>query len=249
VKLTANRRLIVNADDFGQSAGVNEGVLRGHDEGIVTSASLMVRWPAAADAAQAALARRDLSIGLHVDLGEWRLAGGLWQAVYEVAPLRDAGAVRAEVCSQLDQFRSLMGQDPSHLDSHQHVHRQEPVRTVLTEWARELGVPLRHFAPQVRYCGDFYGQDEHGAQRPNVLSADYLIGLLQTLPPGTTELACHPAAAADLSTMYGHERLVELEVLCEARVLQAAAEFGIELCSFHDVGAAQLDAAMMGEAR
>jgi chitin disaccharide deacetylase len=247
--VTTSRRLIVNADDFGQSAGVNEGVLRGHDEGVITSASLMVRWPSARDAAEAAQARPGLSVGLHVDLGEWRLSGGQWQPVYEVVVLRDAGAVQREVCRQLDSFRSWMGHEPSHLDSHQHVHRREPVRAVLTGLARELGVPLRHFARRVRYCGDFYGQDEHGVQRPGVLSADYLVGLLETLPAGTTELACHPAAAADLSTMYCRERRVELEVLCNQRVRQAASEIGIEFCSFHDVCTAQLDAVLMGEAR
>jgi predicted glycoside hydrolase/deacetylase ChbG (UPF0249 family) len=46
------RQLIVNADDFGQSAGVNRGVIEAHENGIVTSASLMVRWPDAADAAR-----------------------------------------------------------------------------------------------------------------------------------------------------------------------------------------------------
>src|SRR5688572_29103796 len=128
--MTAIRHLIVNADDFGQSAGVNKGVLRGCDEGIVTSASLMVHWPAAADAAEAALARPDLSVGLHVDLGEWRLAAGEWVPIYQVVPLVDADAVRTEIARQLEAFRHLMGHDPSHLDSHQHVHRREPVRSV-----------------------------------------------------------------------------------------------------------------------
>jgi len=45
------RYLIVNADDFGQSQGVNRGVIAAHEHGIVTSASLMVRWPAAIEAA------------------------------------------------------------------------------------------------------------------------------------------------------------------------------------------------------
>ena len=47
----ALRRLIVNADDFGQSPGVNRGIIEAHQHGIVTSASLMVSWPAAAEAA------------------------------------------------------------------------------------------------------------------------------------------------------------------------------------------------------
>ncbi len=229
------RRLIVNADDFGQSAGVNEGVLCGYDAGIVTSASLMVRWPAAAAAAAAARARPGLSVGLHVDLGEWRLAAGEWAPVYQVVPLADADAVQTEVHRQLDSFRRLMGQDPSHLDSHQHVHRREPVRDVLWELARELEVPLRHFAPRVGYCGDFYGQDEFGGERPNVLGAEHLIRILTALPPGVTELACHPAAEADLPTMYGRQRLAELAVLCDGRVRQAIDSLGIELGSFHDV--------------
>ena len=41
------RHLIVNADDFGQSAGINRGIIEAHEHGIVTSTSLMVRWPAA----------------------------------------------------------------------------------------------------------------------------------------------------------------------------------------------------------
>ncbi len=45
------RRLIVNADDFGLSAGVNEGIVEAHVSGIVTSTSLMVDRPAAAGAA------------------------------------------------------------------------------------------------------------------------------------------------------------------------------------------------------
>ena len=41
------RYLIVNADDFGMGRGVNDGIIKSHEHGIVTSASLMVRWRAA----------------------------------------------------------------------------------------------------------------------------------------------------------------------------------------------------------
>ena len=47
----AERRLIMNADDFGISPGVNAGIIEAHERGIVTSASLMVRWPDAVAAA------------------------------------------------------------------------------------------------------------------------------------------------------------------------------------------------------
>ena len=66
-----SRILIVNADDLGLSGGVNRGIARAHDEGIVTSASAMVRRDAIEEAAELARSRPALSVGLHVDLSEW----------------------------------------------------------------------------------------------------------------------------------------------------------------------------------
>lgn len=60
------RRLIVTVDDFGLSIPVNEAVERGHREGIVTAASLMVAEPAASDAVARARANPTLAVGLHV---------------------------------------------------------------------------------------------------------------------------------------------------------------------------------------
>src|SRR5439155_23833442 len=117
------RRRVVNADDFGLSPAVNRGIARAHDHGIVTSASLLVRSPAAPGAARLAAQRRRLAVGLHVDLGEWQRSDGTWVAVYEVVDTADPVAVRAEIANQLQRFRWLTGHDPTHLDSHQHVHR------------------------------------------------------------------------------------------------------------------------------
>ena len=88
-----DRLLIVNADDFGMSEDVNRGILKAHFEGIVTSASLMVRWPDAAEAADYGRKHPGLSVGLHFDTGEWtcrngewsRLADGLNQQIHDVA--------------------------------------------------------------------------------------------------------------------------------------------------------------------
>src|SRR5262245_19549640 len=135
--MSARRFLIVNADDFGQSPGVTRGIIRAHEEGLVTSASLMVRGSAAAQAGVYARQRPALSVGLHYDLGEWAYRGSGWVPVYEVVALEDAEAVRQEAARQLAAFRRLLGRDPTHLDSHQHVHRREPVRHILVELAAE----------------------------------------------------------------------------------------------------------------
>jgi predicted glycoside hydrolase/deacetylase ChbG (UPF0249 family) len=239
--MAAKRYLIVNADDFGQSGGINQGVIEAHAQGIVTSASLMVRWPAAAAAVAYSQQYPRFSLGLHVDVGEWAYRGGSWVPVYEVVPLHDRQAVASEVWRQLTMFRRLVGREPSHIDSHQHQHLREPLRTVLIEVARELAVPLRHCSPAVRYCGTFYGQTAEGAPLPDVISVDGFTNILAALPPGITELGCHPGRENDLNTMYRAERAEEVKVLCHPQVRACIAAMGIELCSFLDLpcGAAE----------
>ena len=235
--MTGARFLIVNADDFGQSAGVNRGVVRAHQDGIVTSATLMVRWPAAEAAAAYAQAHPELSTGLHLDLGEWEYVDGDWRARYEVVDTGDPDAVGAEVERQIDAFWGLVGRDPTHLDSHQHVHRQDPVRSALASAGAHLGVPVRHMSDRVRYLGDFYGQDGRGWPIPEAITVQGLLGVLESLDIGVTELGCHPGYPDDLDSTYRDERSVEVETLCDHRVQTAIQRLGIRLCSFADVPA------------
>ena len=91
------RVLIVSADDFGRSRGINSGVIKAHEEGIVTSAGLMVCWPHAEEAAAYARHNRKLAVGLHVDLGEWVHDDSGWTTVYERVPVEDPSAIEGEV--------------------------------------------------------------------------------------------------------------------------------------------------------
>lgn len=231
--MSMDRRLVVNADDFGLSPGVNAGILRAHADGIVTTASLMVRAPAAEQAVAAAREHPRLALGLHVDLGEWVRAGDGWRASYEVVDTHDPEAVGAELERQIERFRALTGRDPSHLDSHQHVHREEPVRSILGVRAKQLCVALRHHG-RVRYCGAFYGRDGDGAPLPEAITARRLVRLVAELPSGATELCCHPAAAPEPAIGYGAERVRELHTLCDARVRAAVRSAGVRLCTFRE---------------
>ena len=232
-----DRTLIVNADDFGLSPGVNAGVARAHEDGILTSASLMVRSPAAAEAAAYAQRAPGLSLGLHVDLGEWVYRDNEWQTLYEVVPLDDPDTVAAEVHAQIDSFRRLTGRDPSHIDSHQHVHAWDPVVSSFNRLARELRVPLRHYTNGISYCGDLYGQSTDGTPIPGAITVAALIGIIEQLRPGVTELACHPGLGADSGSIYAHERAQEVEVLCDPRVRDALRRESVTLRSFDDISA------------
>jgi predicted glycoside hydrolase/deacetylase ChbG (UPF0249 family) len=128
----------------------NAGIIRAHEHGIVTSASLMVLRPAAREAAQYACSATRLSVGLHIE-GE-----------------HDAR-------SQLDAFRALMGRDPTHVDSHRYVHRREPLTSIARALAAELGVPLREHS-EIHYIESFYGSPDPGAVEVPALLA--IIGRL-----------------------------------------------------------------------
>jgi predicted glycoside hydrolase/deacetylase ChbG (UPF0249 family) len=143
--------------------------------------------------------------------------------------------VAAEIAAQLAAFRELVGRDPTHLDGHQHAQRDEPAKSILLELATELGVPLRDFSSRVRYSGSFYGQTPRGEPFPRAISVDGLLVTLSELPPGITELGCHPAAVEDFESMYLGERLTEVQTLCDPSIAEALASAEIELLSFAEV--------------
>lgn len=201
------RFLIVNADDLGLSAAVNEGIFVAHERGVVTGASLMVDRPAAAGAAEGLAEYPNLAIGLHLEPDDCQ--------------------------GQLKRFRELVGRNPTHLDSHKHVHEAEPVRAMAEEIAAELGIPLRN--RRVRYEGRFFARSASGELRPEAIAPDHLIELIEALPPGWTEIGCHPAAGPVPSSSYDAERQVELRTLSDPRVKTLLNVSDVRLCSFAQV--------------
>jgi chitin disaccharide deacetylase len=233
--MAASRTLIVNADDFGRSPGINAGIVRAHKHGIVTSASLMVRWPSARRAAQSARALPRLGVGLHLDLGEWAPANGEWRQSYHVVDTSDAKAVDREARAQLAYFRQLVGADPTHLDSHQHVHREGPAAEVVDALGRELCVPVRGRTSGISYCGEFYGQARDGSPLHDAITRENLVAILRRLPVGVTELACHPGERDVGDRLYGIERTLELAQLCDPRTRAVIDEEVIALTSFRGI--------------
>lgn len=227
----SDRFLVVNADDLGLCETVNEGIFVAHRDGIVTSASLMVRQTAAQAAADQALEFTRLAVGLHLDLGQWDYVNGEWIQAYSRCDAESAAGVEAECRAQLDLFRSLLGRDPTHLDSHQHVHNSAPAASVAAALAAELGIPLR--GRQIRYEGGFYGQDGKGEPYPEAIAPASLIRLVRSLPAGWTEIGCHPAAGP-VPSSYNGERRVELATLRDPSVRTAISDASVELRSFAD---------------
>jgi predicted glycoside hydrolase/deacetylase ChbG (UPF0249 family) len=218
------------------SPGINRGVAEAHIHGVVTSASLMVRWPSARAASDWARRQTGFSLGLHLDLGEWAYRAGAWVPWYERVSLDRSDAVAAELDGQLSAFTALVGRPPTHVDSHQHVHLREPVRGLLLERADRLGVPIRGLVGAVAYRGSFYGLHTDGTPHPDGISHDGFLAAALAQSGKVVEVACHPAAEVDFESMYEAERLDELRTLCDPRLRTALGDAGVDLVTFDDLG-------------
>jgi chitin disaccharide deacetylase len=217
------RLLVVNADDLGRSSGVNRGIVDCHERGIVTSASLMVDGGAAAEAVELAAEQPELGVGLH-----WDVTSGAREL-----DLHDAGAVRAELERQLDQFRELVGREPTHVDSHHHVHRETGVLPVVRELVEALGIPLRGVG-DVRFVGTFYARGARDEPQADRIGVPFLERLLrEEVGDGWTELSCHPGyVGPGLESSYARERETEVRSLTDRRPRDVIDELGIRLVSF-----------------
>jgi predicted glycoside hydrolase/deacetylase ChbG (UPF0249 family) len=222
--------LIINADDFGYGAGVNRAIAQLHDQGVVTSAGLMVNTPGTEEAVALAAARPRLSVGLHVNFTN---------EAQRLVEFDDSEVCRRELRRQFDHFVALTGRPPTHLDSHQHVHRRPRCLPSFLELALEYGLPLRD-RPPVTFKGGFYGQWEYGVSQPAKVSFEALTRIVSTeLPHGIYELAVHPGyhdAAADY--VYHRDREWERETLSDPRLPALLRDHGVELISYFDLGRA-----------
>ena len=157
------------------------------------------------------------------------------EPLYTVISLDDGAAVEREISHQIEVFLALVGKYPDHINSHQHVHMREPVRSLALEVCQRLTVPLRNLSSDLNYFTKFYGQTAEGLPFPTYISLEWLIEVLTThLPNGWTVLTCHPGYVDNVNTMYRLERFEELKVLCDPRVKAVMEELGIKLRSFHD---------------
>ena len=214
--------LIVNADDFGASRGINRGIIEAHRNGIVTSTSLIVNTPFGEEAAKLANEARHLSVGLHVDLPK--------------APDATTEHLREELQRQFARFVELMGRPPSHLDSHHNLHRDPKALPEFLDLAAKHGLPLREHSP-VLYFSKFYGQ-WGGKTHFEQISVESLRRMLETeIEDGVTELSCHPGyLEANYVTGYGVEREAELRTLCDPIIREVLAACSIRLISYHERG-------------
>ncbi|WP_239014529.1 carbohydrate deacetylase [Archangium violaceum] len=238
------RALIINADDLGYDPAVTRGILRAMQEGIVSSATLMVNTPYSGTAAREA---RGLSLGLHFNLSQglpvWAafpsrfLRNGAFSE--PLAQHLTPDVVEAEALAQLERLDALLGRPATHVDVHKRLHRHPGVLEGLARAARAALLPVRSMDADMRRALRALGvpTNDHfigGAGAEAYWTLERLEQHLATLPEeGVTELMCHPGHTPEVvKSGYARQREVELATFLHPRARMALTRLGLKPTDF-----------------
>lgn len=245
-------KIIVNADDFGYTRGVTEGILEGHRRGIVSSTTMMTHMPQAEEAARQLKAAPTLGAGVHLTLTcgsplttvpSLVQADGTFMKNTQYFKVHvDPREVEQEFRAQIERFIELTGRRPTHLDSHQGCHdgvtltmikvggigpehNTEEILAVTRALAREVQLPLR------RSCAYQWIETYNGENA----TPEHFIEVLKAHPDQDLEFMVHPGYC-DLElyqkSSYNLDRVRELAGLCDPRLKAWLRDHQIELVHF-----------------
>lgn len=256
------KSLIVNADDFGFTRDVNQGIVEAHRNGILTATTLMATGDAFDDAVRLAKETPSLDIGCHLVLvGAPPFPATIGQLIRVLALRRIR--IYDELVSQVRRILDA-GISPSHLDTHKHTHLLPPVLDAVTRISEEFKISW------VRKPFDFRGQPGGVGwknrlmqlQRPRFArafarhgccSTDWFTGfritgnydaailveLIHVLPDGSTEMMCHPGVLGpelqQARTRLKRSRQDELGALTSREVREAIQQAGVRLACYRDL--------------
>jgi len=218
------KRLVVNADDFGFTCDVNQGIVDAHRDGILTATTLMATGGAFDDAVRLARENPGLDVGCHLALVG---APGLPENIPGLVRAMALGKIRVydEMASQVRKLLDA-GLKPTHLDTHKHTHLLPPVLEAVARISEAFAIPWvrRPFdfplhAGRVAWpkravsktFGLVRGRFEAVLSGHRCRSTDHFAGfqitgnygarelaaLIRALPEGSTEFMCHPGRCTE----------------------------------------------------
>jgi chitin disaccharide deacetylase len=225
--------IIVNADDFGYSRGVNYGILDSHLNGIVNSTSLMMNMFGTDHAIELAKKNPSLQVGIHLvltcgkpllqDVPSLVDTNGNFKRLSRLKGNLDISLsdLEREWSAQIEKFLAS-GLNLTHIDSHHHVHTFNEFLPVIQKLANKFQLPVRTNGYE-RIEGveafsdvclvDFYGDG---------VTSNYFQLLPERVEKGRkVEVMCHPAYLDSYllsGSSYTHDRLKEIDVLTTVKL-------------------------------
>ena len=218
--------LVTNADDFGFTRDVNEGIVEAHRNGILTATTLMANGAAFDHAVQLAQQTPTLDVGCHLVLigGQSLLDTKRWfpASPWELTRQLITGklAIYDELAAQVKRIVAS-GIVPTHLDTHKHTHLLPPVLRAVCQIAQDFHIPwlrrpidfeapvtgefkqrmtgkfIRSVVPHTQH--NYVRQTDHfwGFAVTGRLDTTELVKVMQHIPEGITELMTHPGFLSD----------------------------------------------------
>jgi chitin disaccharide deacetylase len=230
--------LITNADDFGFTRDVNEGIVHAHRQGILTATTLMATGAAFDHAVGLARENPELDVGVHLVLvGSDGYPATVARLVASVGRIKIYDELARQIGKVLD-----AGIRPTHLDTHKHTHLLPPVLAAVARLAGEFKIPwvrrplvsplqavlTRHGCRTTDHFAGFAITGRYDAAR--------LAKLIRRLPEGVTEFMCHPGfCTAELErahTRLKASRRQELDALTSPEVRAALEESNVVLTRY-----------------
>ncbi len=246
-----NRSLIVNADDFNLTRGVDRAILECHDRGIVSSTTFMVNLPVEARTLSELKKRKKLGVGIHLNVtfrnpvlpsarvrSLLKADGGFKKMPDQLSRLPKAGELAAEYSAQIEKFIRCFGRKPTHLDTHHQMHNHPFFLKILAETGRKYKIPIRKSAlmnqsafahlraqsPAFFFFGNLTPEG-HWTKVP-------LENILRNIPMGLSEIMCHPGIVdKDLKSVssFTTGRAVEHRLLASPALRKLLSEEGVTL--------------------
>ena len=242
-------KLIVNADDFGLSKGVNLGIIEAHKNGIVTSTTLMITMDEVGHALDLAKNYPKLGIGLHLNCTLGKPLTKCLSLVKENGEfykpkekpnheLFDEEEIYQEFLAQYNKFIEIVKRKPSHIDSHLYSHQIFPkVKQAALRLAKEKDIAIREFEIENYHKAHFIGDFRCVNDTDYNDAIKVIVGKeTEILKHNIAELMCHPAYVDNFiynNSSYSIGRVRELEILTSKEVKDFIKNNKIELINFN----------------
>ena len=245
-------KLIINADDFGRTRGINYGIVEAIKNGVLSSTTIMMNMPYAEHAINLAKKEGITSIGVHLTFIEKSLSlgktlvdkDGIFKKYPELMKEADIEEIKTEMRVQIDKLID-MGIKPTHLDGHHHVHLYSlKMAEAVFAVAKEYDLPVRigkagkttrageeivipSFLRTIDFFEDSYYADKVGAE-------DFKVRVEAAMAYDIVELMCHPAflCTDTLKSSYSYPRLTELDVITSDEIKEFVKNKGIEIVDY-----------------
>lgn len=238
------KKLIVNADDFGRTHGINLGILECFRNGIVTSATVMINMHFAQEAIQIAIDNK-IPLGLHLNItgGESYLTGsnylfgdkGKVKDAYKNKgsfSVQDMKIIIKEYEAQIAEFLRLTKRMPTHLDHHHNLQDTSGYLDTYMNFIKKINLPTRTKHKSVgvkapdKIIDNFFTDIE--------LTKAHLLNLVVNIPNGVSELITYPSliTGESLDSYTEVPRFKQVQLLTDPEIMQVIKKLDIKLMSY-----------------